>query len=148
MSKRDKKRAEQDRRKVAQQGRREPLGGQATDNKRRVEYMMDNYSRISNGVEKFKRENDGRMPAIIVLAADIQQIIIADKLEPFVAALEQFPEWNLEALKHDIVKRNYADDDCLLLVGAGRGVLRTSFANAKLRHDLGDEGPEFVSVAM
>lgn len=148
MSKRSKEKAEQERRKAPQKRRNRSPFSQAKDNKRRVDYMMDNYQRISDGVEKFKNENDGRMPAIILLLAKGHQIVMADKLEPFVAELKPTPGLDIEALKLDMVKRDYAEDDCLLLVDAGRGSFRTSFANAKLRHDLGKDGPEFVSVPM
>ena len=157
MSRRDKKRREQERRKAQQQRhkaqrqrQRKPLSSQsqAKDNDSRVAYMVETYTRIRDGAEKFKDDNNGRMPAIILLLAEKQQIVMADKLEPFVAGVKTIPGINIAALQSDMVKREYADDDCLLLVEAGHGVFRTSFANATLRYELRDSGLRMLPIGM
>ena len=150
MSRRDKKRREQERRKAQQQRRQKPLSpeSQAKDNERRVAYMLDNYTRIRDGVEQFKNDHEGQMPAIIMLHAASQQIVIADKLELFVAAMKDVPGLDVEALQRDMVKRDYGEGDCLLLVKAGHGILRTSFANATLRYDCRDSKVRIVSTGM
>ena len=148
MNKREKKRREQEKRKVRRTKPRKDLSphAQAKDHEARVAYMMENYTRIRDGVADFKKDNDGRMPAIILLIAKGQQIVMADKLEPFVSRVTTIRGLDVEALQLDMVKRDYADDDCLLMVDAGHGIFRTSFAMATLRYELRDSGARFVSV--
>ena len=150
MKKRNKRRREQARRTVQHEKPRKALSpqAQAKDNEARVAYLEENYTRIRDGVEAYKNDNNGRMPAIIVLLAKSQQIVMADKLEPFVTGAKTMPGLDVEALQRDMVKRDYTGDDCLLLVEAGHGILRTSFATATLRHELRDSGARFVSVGM
>lgn len=150
MSKRSKKRRERERRKVQQEKPRKTLShhAQARDNEARVAYMEENYTRIRDGVEAFKKDHEGQMPAIICLVAEGQQIVMSDKLEPFVAMAKTIPGMDIEALQRDMVKRDYADDDCLLLVEAGHGIFRTSFAMATLRHEMRDSGARFDSIGM
>lgn len=150
MNKRDKKRREQEKRKTQAAKPRKILSpaAQARDNESREAYMTENYTRIRDGVDAFKKDNDGRMPAIIVLLAEGHQILMSDKLEPFVAQAKTIPGLNVDALQLDMVKRDYADDDCLLLVMAGQGVFRTSFAMATLRHEMRNSGARFIPMGL